>query len=401
MRLTLHPDDPPLSPVMGVSRIFGKPENYDRAMAMIESEANAICFCQANFGLMDSPAQRARPDPPLRRPHRLRAFPRRARRRRKLRRDVPRRRPHRHVRLHAGLSRHRLRRPDPPRPRAGDGGRSEHAPRLRGARAAVRDSATCAACSKASTRCAPGEPMSGAKARRERRAMPLAPARRRAACASRRFGAGLQAYLFLLAAARWCWSGSPPIRCSTASGRASPAAASAGPARSSGSANFVRLLHDPVYRHRGHQLADADRRRGCDQARRRSRRRGAADAELPAARSRAGARLPALGGARPGRRTRLALAARRAIRRGECVAPRPRPRQRAGRLALRSADGDDLDRPRDRVAGAAFLHHDVRRRDDDHPAGAARGRRDRRRRRLGAVPQRHRALASPTSSPSP
>ncbi|MBV9537847.1 MAG: mannonate dehydratase [Acidisphaera sp.] len=55
VRLTLHPDDPPLSPVMGVSRIFGRPENYDRAMAMIESEANAICFCQANFGLMDGP----------------------------------------------------------------------------------------------------------------------------------------------------------------------------------------------------------------------------------------------------------------------------------------------------------------------------------------------------------
>ena len=57
VRLTLHPDDPPLSPVMGVSRIFGKTANYDRAMAMIESEANAICFCQANFGLMDGPEQ--------------------------------------------------------------------------------------------------------------------------------------------------------------------------------------------------------------------------------------------------------------------------------------------------------------------------------------------------------
>jgi len=57
VRLALHPDDPPLSPVMGVSRIFGKPENYDRAMAMVESAANAICFCQANFGLMDTPAR--------------------------------------------------------------------------------------------------------------------------------------------------------------------------------------------------------------------------------------------------------------------------------------------------------------------------------------------------------
>ena len=55
VRLTLHPDDPPLSPVLGVSRIFGRTESFDRAMAMIESEANAICFCQANFGLMDGP----------------------------------------------------------------------------------------------------------------------------------------------------------------------------------------------------------------------------------------------------------------------------------------------------------------------------------------------------------
>jgi mannonate dehydratase len=53
VRLALHPDDPPLSPVMGVSRIFGKPASFDRAMAMIDSEANAICFCQANFGLME------------------------------------------------------------------------------------------------------------------------------------------------------------------------------------------------------------------------------------------------------------------------------------------------------------------------------------------------------------
>lgn len=56
VRLTLHPDDPPLSPVLGVARIFGRTESFDRAMAMIESEANAICFCQANFGLMDDPS---------------------------------------------------------------------------------------------------------------------------------------------------------------------------------------------------------------------------------------------------------------------------------------------------------------------------------------------------------
>ena len=57
VRLTLHPDDPPLSPVMGVARIFGSTANYDRAMTMMDSEAHAICFCQANFSLMDGPEQ--------------------------------------------------------------------------------------------------------------------------------------------------------------------------------------------------------------------------------------------------------------------------------------------------------------------------------------------------------
>lgn len=55
VRLALHPDDPPIPRLLGVSRIFGSLAAFDRAMAMIESEANAICFCQANFGLMDRP----------------------------------------------------------------------------------------------------------------------------------------------------------------------------------------------------------------------------------------------------------------------------------------------------------------------------------------------------------
>jgi mannonate dehydratase len=57
VRLALHPDDPPLSPVMGVARIFGRAENFQRAMDMIESEANAITFCQANFSLMEGPGR--------------------------------------------------------------------------------------------------------------------------------------------------------------------------------------------------------------------------------------------------------------------------------------------------------------------------------------------------------
>jgi mannonate dehydratase len=51
VRLALHPDDPPLPSVRGVARIMNSIESYDRAMAHIESEANAICLCQGNFAL--------------------------------------------------------------------------------------------------------------------------------------------------------------------------------------------------------------------------------------------------------------------------------------------------------------------------------------------------------------
>ncbi len=58
VKLALHPDDPPRSPVMGVPRLFRNVENFDRALGMIESEANGICFCQGNFAAMgvDVPA---------------------------------------------------------------------------------------------------------------------------------------------------------------------------------------------------------------------------------------------------------------------------------------------------------------------------------------------------------
>jgi mannonate dehydratase len=58
LRLSLHPDDPPLPKVLGVPRLFGSPEAFERAMGMADSEANSICFCQGNFAAMgvDVPA---------------------------------------------------------------------------------------------------------------------------------------------------------------------------------------------------------------------------------------------------------------------------------------------------------------------------------------------------------
>ena len=52
VKLALHPDDPPLSPVMGVPRLFSSVEGFERGISLIESEANGICYCQGNFSAM-------------------------------------------------------------------------------------------------------------------------------------------------------------------------------------------------------------------------------------------------------------------------------------------------------------------------------------------------------------
>ncbi len=51
VRLALHPDDPPIPEVRGVGRIMNSIDSFERAMAYVESEANAICLCQGNFTL--------------------------------------------------------------------------------------------------------------------------------------------------------------------------------------------------------------------------------------------------------------------------------------------------------------------------------------------------------------
>ena len=55
VKLALHPDDPPLTPIMGVSRIFTTVEAFERALSIVESEANGITFCQGNFAAMNAP----------------------------------------------------------------------------------------------------------------------------------------------------------------------------------------------------------------------------------------------------------------------------------------------------------------------------------------------------------
>lgn len=52
IKLALHPDDPPMSPLYNVPRILTSPEAYDRLFDAYPSESNGMCFCQGNFALM-------------------------------------------------------------------------------------------------------------------------------------------------------------------------------------------------------------------------------------------------------------------------------------------------------------------------------------------------------------
>jgi len=52
VRMALHPDDPPLSPLRGIGRILTSGEAFRRVLQIVPSPVNGIAFCQANFKLM-------------------------------------------------------------------------------------------------------------------------------------------------------------------------------------------------------------------------------------------------------------------------------------------------------------------------------------------------------------
>jgi mannonate dehydratase len=58
VKLAMHPDDPPLSPVRGVGRIMSSVEGFQRLLDLSPSPMNGITLCQGNFRLMtdDLPA---------------------------------------------------------------------------------------------------------------------------------------------------------------------------------------------------------------------------------------------------------------------------------------------------------------------------------------------------------
>ncbi len=52
VRLAMHPDDPPLSPLCGLERIMGSTASFDRLLAISPSPANAVTFCIGCFAEM-------------------------------------------------------------------------------------------------------------------------------------------------------------------------------------------------------------------------------------------------------------------------------------------------------------------------------------------------------------
>ena len=52
VKLAMHPDDPPLSPIRGIERIMTSPENFQRMIDLVPSPVNGITFCQGCFAEM-------------------------------------------------------------------------------------------------------------------------------------------------------------------------------------------------------------------------------------------------------------------------------------------------------------------------------------------------------------
>lgn len=52
MNLSLHPDDPQVDSIKGISRIMTSVENFDRMLKLVPSKYSGLTMCQGNFSLM-------------------------------------------------------------------------------------------------------------------------------------------------------------------------------------------------------------------------------------------------------------------------------------------------------------------------------------------------------------
>lgn len=53
VRMALHPDDPPVSPLRGIARIFTSAAAIRRALALSESPSHGLTFCQGTYKTMN------------------------------------------------------------------------------------------------------------------------------------------------------------------------------------------------------------------------------------------------------------------------------------------------------------------------------------------------------------
>ena len=58
VRMGLHPDDPPISPLLGYPRILTSADAYRRALALSDSPSHGVTFCQATFRVMGEEVSR-------------------------------------------------------------------------------------------------------------------------------------------------------------------------------------------------------------------------------------------------------------------------------------------------------------------------------------------------------
>ena len=56
VKMALHPDDPPISPVNGIGRIFTSASAMDRALSLSDSPSHGLTFCQGTFTTMNENA---------------------------------------------------------------------------------------------------------------------------------------------------------------------------------------------------------------------------------------------------------------------------------------------------------------------------------------------------------
>ena len=52
VKMALHPDDPPISPIRGISRIFTSVDALQRGLQLVPSEWNGLTFCQGTIATM-------------------------------------------------------------------------------------------------------------------------------------------------------------------------------------------------------------------------------------------------------------------------------------------------------------------------------------------------------------